>query len=264
MVNHSGTDEVVCARYNRTAGETRLVASQPLVPGVQRPAVCVSVSPRPMLLHYPLQLPPLSLDTLHYSLAPPRSPYISSRPHGPVLSPPSDPIEDVLAPGDTVGEGCSLQGEPIRLLSISSHRVTNHTPQPSDPAPQLEVIGRLGSGSYAVVYLVKEVLARPSPSDDAYISIGPFDLDAHPPQTVYGRKYAIKCLSKANLDDEALNAQLTEVRFLSLSLSVASANALYFPGYHPSVTPSTPQHSHTPQDSRDLILPPPSPRIRPR
>lgn len=164
-----------------------------------------------MLLHYPLQLPPLSLDTLHYSLAPPRSPYISSRPHGPVLSPPSDPIEDVLVPGDTVGEGCSLQGEPIRLLSISSHRVTNHSPQPSDPAPQLEVIGRLGSGSYAVVYLVKEVLARPSPSDDAHISIGPFDLDAHPPQTVYGRKYAIKCLSKANLDDEALNAQLTEV-----------------------------------------------------
>lgn len=221
---------MVCARYNRTAGETRLVASQPasqpLVPGVQRPAVCVSVSPRPMLLHYPLQLPPLSLDTLHYSLAPPRSPYISSRPHGPVLSPPSDPIEDVLVPGDTVGEGCSLQGEPIRLLSISSHRVTNHSPQPSDPAPQLEVIGRLGSGSYAVVYLVKEVLARPSPSDDAHISIGPFDLDAHPPQTVYGRKYAIKCLSKANLDDEALNAQLTEVRFLSLSLSLSVSPAL--------------------------------------
>ncbi|KAJ3572385.1 hypothetical protein NP233_g3126 [Leucocoprinus birnbaumii] len=34
---------------------------------------------------------------------------------------------------------------------------------------------------------------------------------ARRPETVYGREYAIKCLSKANLDEEALDAQLTEV-----------------------------------------------------
>ena len=172
-----------------------------------------------------------------HSLVPPRSPYISSRTHASALAAPADPIEDVLAPGDTVGEGCFLQGEQIRLLSISSHR---HDPQPTDPAPQLEVIRRLGSGSYAVVYLVKEVLSRPAPSEDGHIDVGPFDLDGHssgPSQTVYGRKYAIKCLSKANLDTEALGAQLTEVRLLPLSPLPA---LIYFPGYHSSVTPFTP------------------------
>ena len=189
------------------------------------------------MLQLPLQLP---TDPLRYSLIPPRSPYISSRPHVSAIAPPVDAIEDVLAPGDSVGEGCFLQGDQIRLLSVSSHRVPNHDPQPTDPAPQLEVIRRLGSGSYAIVYLVKEVLSRPPPSEDGHIDVGPFDLDGHPsapPQTVYGRKYAIKCLSKANLDTEALNAQLTEVRLLPLSILPA---LIHFPGYHSSVTPFTP------------------------
>lgn len=200
-----------------------------LCPGVENAVPTLHVHPRRLdMLQYPLQLPQ---DALRHSLIPPRSPYISSRPHASTLTAPADAIEVVLAPGDTVGEGCSLQGEPIRLLSISSHRVS-HDPQPSDPAPQLEVIRRLGSGSYAVVYLVKEVLSRPVPSEDGHIDVGPFDLDGHPscpPQTVYGRKYAIKCLSKANLDTEALDAQLTEVRLLPLPPSPSPASAHTFP-----------------------------------
>ena len=31
---------------------------------------------------------------------------------------------------------------------------------------------------------------------------------------MYGREFAVKCLSKANLDDQALAAQLAEVRVL--------------------------------------------------
>lgn len=74
---------------------------------------------------------------------------------------------------------------------------------------------RLGTGSYAVVYLVVEVLSRPVPSDDGHMStIGSMEFDekSSSSQVVYGREFAIKCLSKANLDENALEAQRTEVR----------------------------------------------------
>jgi hypothetical protein len=53
----------------------------------------------------------------------------------------------------------------------------------------------------------------------------------HPP-TEYGREYAIKLLSKADLDEEELVAQLTEVgirylySFLALKISFHCANPL--------------------------------------
>src|SRR5271169_796283 len=97
------------------------------------------------MLQYPVHLPPLSLSapksndllnrnrrhiSLDISSSPsPRSPYISSRhfrsdsTHSSLLS---QPLHDVLAPGDSVGEGFLLQGEPIRLVS-SSH---------TEPAPE--------------------------------------------------------------------------------------------------------------------------------
>ena len=187
------------------------------------------------MLQYPVQLPPLSLSSskhpkpndfqnrnrpiisrqlsLNLSSSPSlRSPYISSR-H---LLPPfmsastqssilSQPLHDVLSPGDTVGEGFLLQGEPIRLVS-SSH---------NEPAREFEVIKQLGTGSYAVVYLVQEVLSRPVHSEDGHMStIGQMELDTtNKPvqQTVYGREYAIKCLSKADLDQDALALQMSEV-----------------------------------------------------
>ena len=184
----------------------------------------------PPMLQYPVQLPPLSLSSSKHpkhndllnrnrpilsrqlSSPSPRSPYISSR-HLPLpfrssssqSSILSQPLHDVLAPGDTVGEGSLLQGEPIQLVS-SSH---------TELAREFEVIKQLGTGSYAVVYLVQEVLSRPVHSEDGHMStIGLMELDTtnKPLQrTVYGREYAIKCLSKADLDQDALAVQMSEV-----------------------------------------------------
>lgn len=155
----------------------------------------------------------------------PRSPYISSRPLAsplPVAATPNAPtypsalsqcasfggsstLEDVLAPGDVIGEDLYLQGEKVRLVSSSD---VDGKP----PAKEFEVVRRLGTGSYAVVYLVQEVLFRHVPSDDGHSILGSMEFDgSHPSQTVYGRQFAIKLLSKANLDEEALEAQMSEV-----------------------------------------------------
>ncbi|KAJ7124942.1 hypothetical protein C8R44DRAFT_127031 [Mycena epipterygia] len=153
-----------------------------------------------------------------------RSPYISSRPTTSPVSFPSRPLkspadsrrssfssvlEDVLQQGDIVGEGVELQGEVIRIVSPDGHLDT-------EPAREFEVVRRLGAGSYAVVYQVLEVLERAPPSEDGHSSMmGHMDLDGRShtrtPAIAYGREYAIKCLSKANLDDEALTAQMDEV-----------------------------------------------------
>ncbi|KAJ7668422.1 hypothetical protein DFH06DRAFT_982908 [Mycena polygramma] len=156
-----------------------------------------------------------------------RSPYISARhtaspvsfsPRPAFKSPTqsrrssfSSVLEDVLQPGDVVGEGVELQGETIRLVSPLSPDAQHDT----QPAREFEVVRRLGAGSYAVVYQVLEVLERAPPSEDGHSSMmGHMDLDgkhSRTPSTTYGREYAIKCLSKANLDGEALTAQMDEV-----------------------------------------------------
>lgn len=153
----------------------------------------------------------------------PRSPYISSRqtsspvdlPSARLQSnshsrPPSiaSEIDDVLCPGDVVAEGQPLQNENIRLVPIPTDKPP--LPEEEEPAGEFEVIRRLGAGSYAVVYLVREVLYRAAPSYDGHITVG--DMDDRPRlNNVYGREYAIKCLSKANLDQDALAAQMSEV-----------------------------------------------------
>jgi hypothetical protein len=118
-------------------------------------------------------------------------------------------IGDVLSPGDVVGEGIQLQGEDIRLVSV------HPTDESEAPAQEFEVIRRLGTGSYAVVYHVREVLSRPVPSMDGHISIEGMELDdklTSRPTIEYGRDFAIKCLSKVDLDgEEALVAQKAEV-----------------------------------------------------
>jgi serine/threonine protein kinase len=121
-------------------------------------------------------------------------------------------MEDVLLPGDVVGEGRDFAGSELRALGGQG---------PSDVAPELEVIRKLGSGSYAVVYLVREVLSRvggPGSSDDhATGRMDDYDAPSNrsSEEVVYGREFALKCLSKMNLvDDEALAAQMTEVGHL--------------------------------------------------
>ena len=134
-------------------------------------------------------------------------------------------IEDVLSHGDIVGEGIPLQGEPLRLVA---NRSAEHVPAADhqEPATEFEVVRKLGTGSYAVVYLVREVLCRYPPSEDDHIYGGRLELDdvdvslSRSPATEYGREYAIKLLSKADLNEEELVAQLTEVRSVTHLSSV--------------------------------------------
>jgi hypothetical protein len=160
----------------------------------------------------------------------PRPPYASS--HSNDFPPPpsskehssiSSHAEDILSHGDIVGEGIPLLGEPLRLVA---NRYAEHVPAADhqEPATEFEVVRKLGTGSYAVVYHVREVLSRSPPSEDDHIYPGGrLELDdvsiSRSPLTEYGREYAIKLLSKADLDEEELVAQLTEVRsvtYLSL------------------------------------------------
>ena len=131
-------------------------------------------------------------------------------------------VEDVLAPGDIVGRGSLLKGDVVTLLP---------TYNDEDEDEQFQVIKELGKGSYAVVYLVHQVprgasgpcsassrgWSNTDGSEDGQI-LGHMDSEEplvkpHPPKT-YGRKFAIKCLSKANLDKEELDVQMAEVSFL--------------------------------------------------
>ena len=185
--------------------------------GVDLVLACTSIAGL-VMLQCPVQLPPPSVASpIHNDLLNRNRPHLSlniSSPYRPVpvqrsssthSSILSQPLHDVLAPGDTVGEGALLQGEPIRLVS-SSH---------TELAREFEVVKQLGTGSYAVVYLVQEVLSRPLHSEDGHMStIGLMELDKSTSaiqHTVYGREYAIKCLSKADLDQDALAVQMSEV-----------------------------------------------------
>ncbi|KAH9991761.1 kinase-like domain-containing protein [Russula vinacea] len=123
----------------------------------------------------------------------------------------SSHVEDLLSPGDIVGEGIPLQGELLRLVPNQS---AEHAPiaDHQELAPEFQVVSKLGTGSYAIVYLVREVLSRSPPSEDDHVYPGGrLELDdaASMRSSEYGREYAIKLLSKADVDEEEL-IQLTE------------------------------------------------------
>ncbi|KAH8108049.1 kinase-like protein [Cristinia sonorae] len=143
----------------------------------------------------------------------------------------SSSLADVLFKGDLVGEGLSLQGELIRRVPITpqssaASMFSRDDEREGIPAKEFEVVRKLGTGSYAVVYLVREVLSRkpsltesPSVSSDdghGVAAVGKMDMSddgfsrVEAEERVYGREYAIKVLSKANLDEDALGAQLFE------------------------------------------------------
>ena len=215
----------------------------------------------------------LSVDT---DLSAPRRRVLSpSRPSSPqARSTHSSQIEDILSPGDLVGEGIPLLGEVLRLASIRSPErppVANY----EDPAAEFEVVRQLGTGSDAVVYLVREVLSRDPPSEDDHVYPGGrLELDdtaSLPLPTEYGRQYAIKVLSRADffdLDEEELVAQFTEVgirylqSFLALKSSFSSCHSPV--DEHLPVPSCTSQHCDVAPDLGDLGLPHPPSRIRSR
>ena len=108
-----------------------------------------------------------------------------------------------------------MQGESIRLAAMPDAIESQWATQ------EFEVVRRLGTGSYAVVYLVREVLSRPVHSQDGHISLDGMELDdkvSSLSSIEYGREFAIKCLSKANLDEDALAAQKAEVSIFNFPL----------------------------------------------
>ena len=142
----------------------------------------------------------------------------------------SSRIGDALSHGDIVGEGIPLQDEPLRLVVNPSAK---HVPAADrqEPAKVFEVVRKLGTGIYAVVYLAREVLYHPPPhEDDDIYPGGHLKLDdASPfrsPPTEYGREYSIKLLSKADLDEEELVAQLTEVRSVTTQFRLSKRHLL--------------------------------------
>ena len=180
----------------------------------------LSVPPPPVPVPSPLSTPSRPIPRSPYvNISPQRLPRLDAEHPSLRHSVPGSPggaLEDVLNERDWVGEGLSLQGEHIRTVPVRG------APLSHDPAKWFEVVRKLGSGSYAVVYLVREVLStdRQSQSfspehpvvDEHPLAFGD-DAELDVPQSSavsYGREFAIKCLSKANLNRDALEAQLFE------------------------------------------------------
>lgn len=77
---------------------------------------------------------------------------------------------DVLREGDIIGQGCLLRGKIVKAVppSLSASSTSANTPTSAFPGAsaiaagtRFEVVRSLGTGSYAVVYLVREILAPP-------------------------------------------------------------------------------------------------------
>jgi len=114
---------------------------------------------------------------------------------------------DVLFPRDIVRQGIPLQAEPLRLVpnqSADQAPIANY----QESAREFEVVRKIGTGSCAIVYLVREILFHFLCSEDDHVYPA-----GHHPARGYGREYAIKLLSKSDLNEEELTAQLTEVSF---------------------------------------------------
>ncbi|WWD22336.1 hypothetical protein CI109_106827 [Kwoniella shandongensis] len=126
------------------------------------------------------------------------------------LSDASRAVEDILTPGTIIGEGLTFQGEvvvpavgktyadgeevgmPLRRGGSEATKFTRGDGR--QEKKRYEVVRRLGTGSYAVVYLVKERGGR-------------------------HREYALKCLSKQDLEEEQIETQLFEAH-IHLSLPI--------------------------------------------
>lgn len=65
--------------------------------------------------------------------------------------------DDVFAPGNRIGKVLMLQGELLKHVNRNASQMGSAT-----TSTELEVVRRLGAGSYVVVYLVREVFTRVS------------------------------------------------------------------------------------------------------
>ncbi|KAG8729945.1 hypothetical protein FRC11_007695 [Ceratobasidium sp. 423] len=125
--------------------------------------------------------------------------------------------EETLGEGDVVGHGAIVNGE---VVTAVDHQPVLGGPQNGAHA-RYEIVRKLGSGSYATVFLAREILAEPVPPTDSDLPFewnGSDDAHADPDMTIrpdagrsYGRSFAIKCLSRASLTTpESLAVQMLE------------------------------------------------------
>jgi hypothetical protein len=107
----------------------------------------------------------------------------------------------VFEEGDMLGPGFYHQGH--RIIDCFADRDGTEV----EPL-QLEVVRQLGSGSYAIVYLVRQVLYDPPEGDEG----DEYSLDDEPQRSTrtYGKEFALKCLSKTDLTEELEEVQKYE------------------------------------------------------
>ncbi|KAK0550316.1 hypothetical protein OC844_006744 [Tilletia horrida] len=140
------------------------------------------------------------------------------------------PLVEIFEPGERLGPGLIHDGHPIQIAHTSEgFRAQDR----DDSGSQLEIVRKLGEGSYAVVYLVREIIPLPADSQDANGSgrASIDDMDQYsrtlrasdspwsspypptrklPPSKPTGRKFALKCLCKRHLDSTHLEIQRLE------------------------------------------------------
>lgn len=176
----------------------------------------VHLSPSVITSHEITRSPPLypldtsSLNTSSYNSRPPSALSAS--------------VDDILIPGDVVGPGLSLHDEMVYPLPLSASHHNGGEELNSSPI-KFEVVRTLGTGSTAIVYQVRQILSGcpPATGELSQISlVNSGDIPSSPAPAKYGREYALKCLSKAGLDEDALRAQMFEAcnlffRFLYLN-----------------------------------------------
>ncbi|GEM11788.1 hypothetical protein Rt10032_c17g5805 [Rhodotorula toruloides] len=153
---------------------------------------------------------------------------------------------DVFEEGERIGVGVWLEGRGGYVRDCFAGRADKDGKAPGnglDGPRQLEIERRLGEGTYAIVYLVREVLYDPDPTDDDILSpidpLASFEFDDHyadtdassspsssgrrprlhswssdfyapPPKPTYGQYYALKCLCKKNLTEDLIEVQRNE------------------------------------------------------
>lgn len=145
-----------------------------------------------------------------------------------------DESRDLFKVGDRVGVGTLHQGYRVRDLfemgAGGGRRVSNGAAEDCLTSGILEIVRQIGVGSYAVVYLVREVLFDPDfeagsssqvdlsqtpKASDGFVSLTAYDNIASArrrdsTEVVYGRDFALKCLCKRNLSEELLVLQRGE------------------------------------------------------
>lgn len=122
-------------------------------------------------------------------------------------------MKGAFFPGDVIGEGLYFHNERVHPLPVSAKNHDNDDDL-NAPSTKFEIVMDLGAGSYAVVYQVRKILSGHPPLKRSALLTSRVNLDeirSSPTPVRYGRDYALKCISKINLDKDALRAQMLEV-----------------------------------------------------